>query len=559
MKATRKRKETTLHRITSVPSLDVVVQGIMDSVEDDLLVIDSEYKVRFANSALCQKLPDGIGSPIGKRCYNVFQGQDKPCHAPLWECSLMKVWRSGNPATLIHPYHYPGTDSISGKYIKISMWPFKDNSGNINGVVELRRDVTAERRLERDILRRYHDLDALRHISSAVSGLWDLNAILNVVLDAVLQIFSGSVGGILLFDETIQKLCYKAHRGLSGKYIREMCLGIGEGIAGKVAQTGEPLLLEDISRDPEAARPDLISTEGLKGFVSVPLEAKGKVVGVMNIASTLPSKFAKDDMYLLKSIGCQLGIAIEQAKLYQHLNEAKERYQILLRQALTIQEEERKRIARELHDETGQSMTALALNLQAVSEMVEMSGIEDTEVKSILKKIHSIAVHAGTELTKLIRELRPTLLDTLGLSAALRHLAETNLIPRGINVSTEFKGIEQRLPSEIELALFRITQEAVSNIIRHSEAKKASISLECNANECTLQIKDDGKGFDVSQIKSIDDTGRGAGLFGMKERVTLVGGNCAINSQVGKGTNVVVKVPIIRSATNAEDKGTGGG
>lgn len=558
LEAMGKRKNTVIHRTTGIASLDTSLQDIIDGVDDDLLVINSEYRVKLANSTICHRLPHGIESAIGKHCYEVFQGRDKPCHAPLWECPLVKVLQSGNSVTLIHPYRTLGADSVSDKYVKITMWPLKDNYGNINAVVELRRDVTAERKLERDILRWHHHLDALSYISSAVSGLWNLNAILNAVLDSVLRIFGGSVGGILLFDEQIQQLRYKAHRGLSAKYIREMCLAMGEGIAGKVAQTGEPILLEDVSKDPSAAHPDLISTEGLKGFISVPLKAKEKVVGVMNIASTLPGKFAIDDMYLLNSIGCQLGTAIEQAKLYQRLNEAKERYQILLRQALIIQEEERKRIARELHDETGQELTALALNLQAISEMMEMSGVEDAEIKAILMKTHSIAVHASAELTRLIRELRPTLLDTLGLPAAVRHLAETNLTCQGISVSTEFKGLEQRLPSEIELALFRITQEAISNIVRHSEAKKATISLECNANECVLRVEDDGEGFDVSQIRSIDATGRGAGLFGMKERVTLVDGKCAIESQPGRGTKVVAKVPIIRSTANAEDKSAGG-
>jgi signal transduction histidine kinase len=439
------------------------------------------------------------------------------------------------------------------------MWPLKDSQGNIDAVVELRRDVSAERELEREILRRHYHLDALSRVSSAVSGLGSLPAILNVALDTVLQIFSGSVGGILLFDEKIQKLCYKAHRGLSAKYAGEMCLTMGEGIAGKVAQTGEPILLEDISRTPDVTLPALISAEGLKGFISVPLKAKEKVVGVMNIASHLAGKFALDDMYLLNSIACQLGTAIEQAKLYTQLSEGRERYQMLLRQALNIQEQERKRIARELHDETSQQLTALTLNLQAVNEMIEMGSFKDAEIKEILKKAQSIAVHAGTEVSKLIRELRPTLLDTLGLPAAIHHLAEANFNSQGINASTEFRGMERRLPAESELALFRIIQEAMSNTLRHSGAKNATVKIECDADKCILHVEDDGKGFDVSEITSIDRRGRGAGLFGMKERVKLAGGICSIDSQPGKGTKITAKIPIIRSSVDAEDKGISGG
>ncbi|GAH94968.1 unnamed protein product, partial [marine sediment metagenome] len=143
--------------------------------------------------------------------------------------------------------------------------------------------------------------------------------------------------------------------------------------------------------------------------------------------------------------------------------------------------------------------------------------------------------------------------------AAVHHLAEATLSSQGINVSTEFEGMDQRLPAEIELALFRITQEAMSNIVRHSEAKNATIHLECNANKCVLRVEDDGKGFDVSKITNIDERGRGAGLFGMKERVTIAGGECAIDSQPGQGTKVIATVPIIRSTADAEDKCAGSG
>ncbi len=400
----------------------------------------------------------------------------------------------------------------------------------------------------------YRNLVALSRVSAAISGLQDLDAILSIGLDNVLRIMNGTVGGIMLLDEHTQTLSYRVYHDLSAKYAEEMRLTLGEGIAGKVAQNGRSILLEDISLEQNAARPDLICMEGLKAFVSVPLRAKDNVLGVVNVGSHLPHRFTKEDMHLLHSIGDQLGIAIEQAKLYKRLNDARERYQMLLRQAVTIQEQERRRVARELHDETSQDLTALALNLQAVSEMMEMGNVEDAQIKATLKRAHTIAVHASAEVTRLIRELRPTLLDTLGLPAAVHNLAENHLASKGISVSTEFEGMDRRLPPETELSLFRIAQEAIGNIVRHSEAKNATIKLECDADKCVLRVEDDGKGFDVSEITSIDEGGRGAGLFGMKERVTMVGGSCSCQSQPGQGTKVIARVPIIRSTADAEDK-----
>jgi signal transduction histidine kinase len=374
----------------------------------------------------------------------------------------------------------------------------------------------------------------------------------------VLEIVNGTIGGILLVDERTQDLHYRVQRGLSAKYAEEMRLKPGEGIGGTVAQTGKPILLKDISADPRTARVDLVSAEGLKAYVAVPLRAKNKVVGVMNVASHMPGQFATEDMYLLESIGHQLGVAIEQARLYERLSNAGERYQSLLQHSLTAQEEERKRIARELHDGTSQMLTGLSLNLQAAMDIAEMSGVNNPLMEERLKKAHSLAVQTSMEVTKLINDLRPTLLDSLGLAPAIQRYVETWLHPEGINTAVKTRGHE-RLPSEVEVALFRITQEAVNNIMKHAGAKHVDIDLQCDGEKCVLRIHDDGKGFDVGEITKVDKTGRGVGLFGMKERVTLVGGACSVESQPGEGTTIVSEVPLTGSGIDAKDQSAGGG
>jgi signal transduction histidine kinase len=399
----------------------------------------------------------------------------------------------------------------------------------------------------------YGELLALSRVSAAVSGLRDLDAILEVVLDTVLEIMDGSVGGILLLDEQSHKLSYRVYRGLSAKYAEEMHLGLGEGIAGRVAQTGKSVLLEDISTDRRAAWRDLISTEGLKAFMSVPLRAKDTVLGVLNVASRSPHHFTRDDMHLLHAIGDQVGVAIEQAELYERLRKGRERYQRLAQHILVAQEQERKRVARELHDETSQTLSGLALSLQALVEVAETSGKLDNSFVEQLKKAQSLAVQISTEVGRLIHELRPTLLDTLGLVPAIRRYAEDILRPIGIDVILESKGEARPLPPEVEVGLFRIAQGTVGNIAKHSGARTAIITIEYKSEELLLRIRDDGKGFDVSRLTGVDDRGRGSGVFGMKERVKLMGGTCSIESQPEQGTLITVKIPSTRSAAIAED------
>ncbi|MFC2002236.1 GAF domain-containing protein [Chloroflexota bacterium] len=402
--------------------------------------------------------------------------------------------------------------------------------------------------MESEAERRYQEFLALSRVSAAISGLRDLDAILKVALDTVLNILRGTTGGILLVDEDTQTLSYRVHQGLSAGYVEEIRLRLGEGIAGTVAQSGKSILLEDISTDPRVGYPDLVGREGLKAFISVPLQAKDKVLGVINVASHTPHRFSRDDLHLLHSIGDQLGVAVEQARLYERLRKARERYRRLARQLLMAQEDERKRLARELHDETSQALSGLTLQLQALVDMTEMSGGRDTDLIARLKKVQSLAVQVHGEIRRLMSDLRPSLLDTLGLVPAVRQYAESRLRSLDINVSVEVKGVDRRLLPEVETGLFRVAQGAIGNIVQHSQAKNVKIELEYRDDEFLLHISDDGQGFDVSKITDIEESGRGRGVFSMRERVGLLGGTGTIESQIGRGTTVRARIPIGHSS-----------
>jgi len=391
--------------------------------------------------------------------------------------------------------------------------------------------------------KRYQELLALSRVSAAISGLWDLDAVLKVALDNILKIMKGTIGGILLADEQTRTLSYHIHQGLSDSYIEKMRLGPGEGIAGRVAQSGKAILLEDISIDSRVAHPDLVSAEGLKAFICVPIRAKADVLGVINVASRRAHRFTTKDLHLLHSIGDQLGVAIQQARLYERLRKARERYRKLTRQILVAQEDERKRLALELHDETSQTLSGLTLQLQALTAIAEKSGV-DAELIAKLKKVQSLAVQVHTEVRRLMADLRPSLLDTLGLVPAIRQLADTRLRPLNINVSVKTTGTERRLDPEFETGLFRVAQGSIGNIIEHSKAKNVTIAVEYRDSELVLRITDDGQGFDVADITDVEESGRGRGLFSMRERIMLLGGTASVESKIGQGTTVWASVPI---------------
>lgn len=207
-----------------------------------------------------------------------------------------------------------------------------------------------------------------------------------------------------------------------------------------------------------------------------------------------------------------------------------------------IQEEERKRIARELHDETSQVVAGLNASLKAIASLLP----HNTEkAKAMLEKAQGLSINILDDVHKLIYELRPSLLDDLGLVSAVRWLAESNLESIGITVAFKTYGKERRLTPSIEATLFRVIQEALTNIARHSHAKKTSINLHFKKNAIKVQIKDDGEGFDVDEAITSKARPRGLGLLGMKERIAIVKGSIDIRTRrKGNGTEILIDIPL---------------
>jgi signal transduction histidine kinase len=226
---------------------------------------------------------------------------------------------------------------------------------------------------------------------------------------------------------------------------------------------------------------------------------------------------------------------------YEELQHKDEMRRDLLREVLAMQEEDRRRIARELHDETSQVIASLSANLEAIVTVLP-EGMEKAVI--LARKTQALSVKILDEIHRLIYELRPSLLDDMGLVSAARWLAENNLETNGVSVDFKVVGGARRLPSELEVTLFRVIQEAMNNIIRHADAKKVRIALYFRKKSILVQIKDDGKGFDVEEAINTKDRPRGLGLLGMRERVELVRGKLEIRSDPrGGGTVVEVRVP----------------
>jgi signal transduction histidine kinase len=213
---------------------------------------------------------------------------------------------------------------------------------------------------------------------------------------------------------------------------------------------------------------------------------------------------------------------------------------VLLNRVLSAQEGERERVARDLHDSTGQSLAAVLLSLELLDEQLP---IGSSAARQSLRRSRDLATSALTELRALIADLRPALLDDLGLVPALRAFANQRLEEQGVDVSFAVT-LPQRLPPEVEIALFRIVQEALTNVAKHAHAHHVTVELGQHDGRLEAIISDDGRGFDADQARADAVQGAHVGLLGMRERAELLGGEVRISAQPGHGCTVRVRVPL---------------
>jgi signal transduction histidine kinase len=234
--------------------------------------------------------------------------------------------------------------------------------------------------------------------------------------------------------------------------------------------------------------------------------------------------------------------------LYSQLQERDKWREELLRKVISAQEDERRRLARELHDETSQTLSALSMKIETA-----LAAWPEPASRDRLTEARALNMRTLEELHRLIFDLRPSVLDDLGLLSAIRWYAERHLEPLGIAVQFEASGFDRRLMPELETALFRVAQEAITNIAKHANADTVLIQCLERDGRVVIEIEDDGKGFSPASLPPPAARERGLGLLGMRERVELFGGTIEIDSAPGRGTRIAVGVPAVLEGVDAQN------
>lgn len=293
-------------------------------------------------------------------------------------------------------------------------------------------------------------------------------------------------------------------------------------------------------------------------MISLPLKARQEVIGSLLLsrgaadppaAGILPEEFK-----LMSGIAQQLGLSLENARLYDEIQAREQRLGELLHQVVGAQEAERQRIARELHDVTGQSLTAIGLGLRGLETVLAGA----TGVVEQIRELKSFSTGALGELRHIIADLRPSQLDDLGLVAAIQWYVQRYEQRRSIRTEFVVEGPRTRLPAEYEIVLFRIVQEALTNIAKHARASEASVTLGFAPTQVWATIRDNGRGFDLNTVLHSKSPHTGWGLLGIQERALLLGGRCQFDSTPGRGTCVRVEIPLPQEVADVQNSTVAG-
>ncbi len=386
--------------------------------------------------------------------------------------------------------------------------------------------------LENRVAERTRVLSTLIDIAEAVNRSLDLEETLNHSLEKTLQVLEIEAGGIYLFYVERAQLVLAAHRGYPPALIAEMDnLAIGEGFNGFVAERCQPLVVDEIADDCRLARIE-VSRAGVHSLVSVPLRSKDKLVGTLFATTYTPRKFSDQDINLLTSIGYQVAVAIENALLYSQAQQLA---------AL----EERSRLARELHDSVTQALYSQTLLVEGWKQMVLNGQLAD--ITEPLEELGQLSKQALKEMRLLVYELRPPELEKEGLIGALHKRINAVEKRSGLEARLMTHGILADLPVAVEENLYRIALEALANTLKHADARTVTVHIYAASDQVTLEIIDDGCGFDPTILEN----NGGMGLISMRERAEKMNGSFAIQSASGHGATIRVQIPLAANATYA--------
>ena len=388
------------------------------------------------------------------------------------------------------------------------------------------------------LARRNEELAGLDVLSEWIALNQDLDRVLEAALDRILGLIEADAGSLYLLEPDGIFLRQRTVRGRLSEALkiatRRICIDDTPMRQALIQQ--RPVALEDVSAAPELPAPAVaaLRQDGFMAWASAPLKVRGDVIGAINLGRRAHRPFDAGDLRLLGMIGNVIGTGVANAQLVADLRRKETELRWALQKSVQAQEEERRRLARELHDEAGQALTAILIRLQTLQ-----TESDPETITSRVEGLRLLTMQTLDDLRRLSLDLRPAALDSLGLLPTLRWYIDQCARRTGLPITFFSPEALERLPIEIEVALYRIAQEALTNAIRHSEAGAIDVLLERQPTAMWLTVADDGRGFDPATSEH-----NGLGLIGIRERVGALNGTVTLETAPGAGTRLSVQIPL---------------
>jgi nitrate/nitrite-specific signal transduction histidine kinase len=371
--------------------------------------------------------------------------------------------------------------------------------------------------LEQRVADRTKELAALYRADEELLRHLHLDEVLQALVDVAVDILQADKSALLVWDSQGQRLVVGASRGLNAETVSRVSYAPGEGVVGRVVASGEPAAVEDAHDDPDVLH-HITDPEGIQSSMLFPIKTGGKIFGVFTANYLEPRAFGEEEKRLFIALAQRAALAIENAQLYEQAQ-------------LVATIEERQRLARELHDAVTQSLFSSSLIAEVLPRLFERN---PEEGHKRLDELRQLTRGALAEMRTLLMELRPSALEEAELGDLLRQLREAFVGRSRIPVNFVVEG-ELDPPRDVKVGLYRIIQEALNNIVKHASASQVDLNLHCAPEGIELSIKDDGRGFDPSDVP-FDHLGLGI----MRERAQEIGAEIEINTAPGQGTQVSV-------------------
>lgn len=412
-----------------------------------------------------------------------------------------------------------------------------DSSGNPIGMVGINRDISERKRTEKSLQLYNQRLTTLRHIDSDIIRAQSPDAITESVLRDIPLLIPCDTASVTLFEEA-DATVYKASALTGARFQTQKHSPLSDHPHQEVLRSGSIIIITDLQQEQgvisEFSRQAL--QDGARSMLSAPLSTQDKLIGHLTLCSRTPDAFNEEHAQIAREIANQLAIAFNNTHLLQTIQTKNQQLKNLSARLVEAQEIERGNIARELHDEVGQTLTALSLMLD-MQRRQQDNGVRVPDLNEAQTLVN--------DLTKRIRELsldlRPSMLDDLGLIPTLVWYLGRYQQQTGIAVDFKYNDVMRRFSSLIETTVYRIIQEALTNVARHAHVKHASVRMWTTETHIHAQIEDPGIGFDLDSTQTLNQTG---GLLGLRERAAIAGGVCEIESSIGAGTIITAHIPL---------------